>query len=186
MTGPAAPAQARPANLARRKWRARNRGTPGPGRDGKRGRPAGDTLPTPETLAKRIALAGPDGDPAMTATPLDVLETRRLIAAQSAAVGRRLALAHRLVFGAISPPARATGDPGATGGMPAEAVVERAEREYTAALVLLSRIGGATRDTVVDVAVYLRWPRVLRIDDHRARRELDRLKAGLGALVSGR
>ena len=117
----------------------------------------------------------------MTATPLDVLETRGLIGAQAAQAGRTFARAYALVFGAGRPASLASGHPGAID----DGVLRRAEAEVDRGMACLDACGRRVRDEVVNAAVYYRWPRVVRRDDARARGQLDRLRLGLNALAEG-
>jgi len=167
----------------KKRWRARGGfrpGRPGSRNGGRGGRPRGDAEPTPELQARRIALAGgearvvrgklvveraPDGDPAKTATPLDVLETRRLITVAQAAAGRQFAADHALAF-----PTGGRGD----GVPPSIPALERAEAAYAAGLAALDACGVRVKHAVVDVAVWRAMP--------RAGLQLGWLRQGLNAL----
>ena len=175
----------------KKRWRARGGfrpGRPGSRNGGRGGRPRGDAEPTPELQARRIALAGgearvvrgklvveraPDGDPAKTATPLDVLETRRLISVAQAAAGRQLAADHALAF-----PTGGRGD----GVPPSIPALERAEAAYAAGLAALEVCGERVKRAVLDAAVWRVTPRCLVVDDTAAGLDLWRLREGLNAL----
>ena len=73
--------------------------------DGRGRPPRYDGRPSAEAAAKRLALAGPGGDPAKTTAPIDLLETRRMLAPDQADAGRRFALLRFAVFGPASLPA---------------------------------------------------------------------------------
>ena len=174
----------------KKRWRARGGfrpGRPGARNGGRGGRPRGDGEPTPELQAKRIALAGglarvvrgklvieraPDGDPARTATPLDVLETRRLISVAQAAAGRQFAADHALAFPTVG---RGDGVP------PSIPALERAEAAYAAGLAALEACGVHVKQAVVAVAVWRLLPRTL-MTEAGAGPELGRLRDGLNAL----
>jgi len=147
----------------KKRWRARGGfrpGRPGSRNGGRGGRPRTDAEPTPELQAKRIALAGglarvvrgrlvieraPDGDPARTATPLDVLETRRLISVAQAAAGRQFAADHALAF-----PTGGRGD----GVPPSIPALERAEAAYAAGLAALEACGARVKQAVIELAIW--------------------------------
>jgi len=153
---------------------------------GGRGRPPlYDGRPSFEVAAKRLALAGPGGDPAKTATPIDLLETRRLLAPDQADAGRRFALLRFAVFGPASLPAfeigRVRGTAPASADDPGQAARETA---YAAALAALSECGARVQAEVIDLCVHDTWPACLRARTVPALDHLARLQAGLATLAA--
>lgn len=174
-------------------WRKRARGGYRPGRK-KPGRPRAAEGPTAEVLLRRVLLAGgeariergklvvlalPTGDPAQTATALDVLETRGMLSPDLAAAGRAFARDHTLIFGSWPPGVGRRGD----GRPPSIPALERAEAGYAAALDLLDAAGAEARGEVIAAAIDELLPRCLTRADSRATRELAALRAGLASLL---
>ena len=159
---------------------------PAPGRGGGRGRPRlYDGRPSREVAAKRVALAGPGGDPAKTAAPIDLLETRRWINPEQADGGRRFALLRLAVYGPTSVPAFEIGRVRSTATSlldePGQAAREAA---YVAALAALADCGARTRADVIDLCIHDDWPAALRARSPAALAQLTRLQTGLAALAA--
>ena len=151
-----------------------------------RGRPPlFDGRPSREVAAKRLALAGPGGDPAKTAAPIDLLETRRWIAPEDADAGRRFALLRFAVFGPASLPAfeigRVRGTAPASADDPGHTAREAA---YRAALASLTDRSARVRAEVIDLCIHDAWPLCLRARTPAALEQLGRLQTGLTALAA--
>lgn len=136
-------------------------------------------------MAKRLALAGPDGDPAKTAAPIDLLETRRIVSPEEADAGRRFATLRFAVFGPASIPAfeigRVRGTAPASADDPRQAARQAA---YAAALAALADCGAQVQAEVIDLCVHDSWPPCLRARTVPALDHLARLQTGLAALAA--
>lgn len=151
-----------------------------------RGRPPlYDGRPSQQVAAKRLALAGPGGDPAKTAAPIDLLETRRMLAPDQADAGRRFALLRFAVFGPASLPAFEIGRVRGTAPAGAEDPGHGArEAAYIAALASLTDYGAETRAEIIDLCIHDAWPAALKTRTPAALEHLSRLQTGLAALAA--
>lgn len=120
----------------------------------------------------------------MTATPLDVLLTRGLISEDQHAAGQVFARTRWALYGPAWARACDLGLPVTSAGEIPEATLRRLQAEYEAFWAALASLNRQIADRIVNVAVCLRAPRILLVDDARAERELRQIRAGLGALVS--
>lgn len=150
---------------------------------------------TPEQQSRRAWMAQ-GGDMAKTSCPLDVLLVNGQIDDREALIGQRLAWWHYALFGRPNVSAgryeerldreerdaAEHDDPNSEASRALQAIRDR----YDRALAALDAISRHTRDDVLNVVVYERWPRFLMpvIPALSDLREARRVKAGLEALAA--
>ena len=144
-----------------------------------------DSGPSPEAVTKRRLLAG-DGDPAKTATPLDILETRGLITPAQSDAGRVYGWLRRRIFGRTE--TRALDLLRVSGGVESFRGDEQdLERQYRELRTVLEYRGPRIRAITADTCVYNRLPmHILAPTSVEGRRLLDALREGLDCLDHAR
>ena len=146
----------------------------------RRGRPKlYEAAPSREAMEKRAAMAGPNGDPAKTAHPIDWLETRQVITARQADAGRRLHTLRMIAFGC---PDISAFELGGISGYSVDALDETAIRaarfEYDAICTALKACGGRIHDQTIDLCIHGTWP-VNRTTGAILVAEVEKIKTGL-------
>jgi hypothetical protein len=145
----------------------------------KRGRPRKIEAmgPTPELMAKKLALVGPGGDPTLAAYPVGVLLARGFATRDMHDAATYYAYIAGRILGKIHPGPVAHGFYNPHGDDKAQEIIEPLWRDACAALMGVSR---RAKDAVDNVAVYQRYPAFLWCDH----RPVDpQLIAGLDALA---
>jgi len=144
-----------------------------------------DSGPPPEVVAKRRLLAG-EGDPAKTATPLDILETRGLITPAQSDAGRLFGWLRRRVYGRTE--TRALDLLRVSGGVEMSRLDEQdIECRYHALRVALADRGRRVQVITADTCVYNRLPaQFLAPASGAGQRLLDALREGLDCLDRAR
>jgi len=144
-----------------------------------------DPGPPPEAVAKRRLLAG-DGDPAKTATPLDILETRGLITPAQSDAGRVYGWLRRRIFGRTE--TRALDLLRVSGGVESLHMDEQdLERQYRELRAVLEVRGTRIREITADTCIYNRLPmQILAPTSIEGRRLLGALRDGLDCLDRAR
>jgi len=117
--------------------------------------------PTPELMAKRLALVGPGGDPALAGYPLGVLLARGLIDRDQHDAGVYYAYLAGRILGKIHPGPVGNGYYNPHGDDAAQEIIEPLWRDACKSLMGVSR---RAKDAVDNVAVYQRLPAFLWCD----------------------
>lgn len=146
-----------------------------------------DATPSPQAMAKRLALAA-GADPDKTVTPLDLLEGRGMISRELNDAGRDYGWMRRMIFGRTDSRALdLTAVAGIDTGLE-RLDWQRIEGRYRMLCAALARRGHMVRKATDAVCVYNRFPAILLAAPNRAGGggELDAIVEGLDTLDRAR
>lgn len=144
----------------------------------RRGRPKKEEAlgPTPELMAKKLALVGPGGDVTLASYPLGVYLSRRIVTQDEHDAGVYYAYLAGRVLGKIHP---GPATEGAYNPHVDSAADEIIEDRWRKACEILQGVSRQTKDAVDNAAVHMRFPRDVWDD---SRQPNPKLLNGLKAL----